>query len=50
MNSRSKALINYYTRLVQKGSYQIEDVPEYIRDTVSKLLEASKAIGTTETK
>lgn len=33
-NGKQKALINYYTSLVRKGSYTIEMVPEDIRDIV----------------
>jgi hypothetical protein len=41
MNSRSKALIRYYTRLIQKGTYKIEDVPEELRSYVQQVLDAA---------
>jgi hypothetical protein len=42
MNSKTKALVNYYVRLIQKETYTIEDVPEGLQSEVSALLEAAK--------
>lgn len=40
MNSRNKALINYYARLVQKENKKIEDIPENLQEQVKEALAA----------
>lgn len=32
----NKATINYYAKLVQKGSYKMEEVPEELRPAIQK--------------
>lgn len=32
---KHKAIVNYYARLVHKGSYKLDEVPEDIRDEVN---------------
>lgn len=44
MNSRNKALINYYVRLIQKKTYTLEDVPEGVRSYVKQVLDAAQAV------
>ena len=41
-NTRSRAIINYYVRLIQKEARTIEDVPEELKSQVTTLLEAAK--------
>ena len=38
MKSNNKALINYYARLVQRGTYKMEDVPEALRNYVTEII------------
>ncbi len=35
----SRALINYYSRLIKKGVYKLENIPDDVRDDVKKVLE-----------
>ena len=44
MNSKNKALVNYYVRLIQKETYTIDDVPVELQEKVKELLEASKEV------
>ena len=50
MNSREKALINYYARLIQKETYNLEDVPESLRPRVKQVVEALVAKENEESK
>jgi hypothetical protein len=44
MNSKNKALVNYYVRLIQKETYTIDDIPLEHQEKVKEILEASKEI------
>lgn len=35
----SRALMNYYSRLIKKGVYKLEDIPKDVRDDVKKILD-----------
>lgn len=43
MNSKNKALINYYVRLIQQGTYTLKDVPVELQPQVTVLLDTAKA-------
>ena len=40
MKSNTKALINYYARLIKKDVYKVEDVPANLRDDVVNAVSA----------
>lgn len=40
MKTTNKALINYYARLINKGTYKIEDVPDDLKSQVKKAAES----------
>lgn len=40
MKNNTKALINYYARLIKKDVYKIEDVPEGLRGDVANAVAA----------
>ena len=44
MNSKTKALVNYYVSLIKKEVYTIDDVPEALKAQVTLLLEADKPV------
>lgn len=44
MNLNNKALINYYARLIQKGNYEMEKVPEGLRPIVEETLKTLKPL------
>lgn len=39
MNNKNTALVNYYARLVKRGTYTMDMVQEDLRDEVSKVVE-----------
>ena len=43
-NTRNRALINYYARLIPKGQWKIEDVPENLRASVEEAIKASEPV------
>lgn len=42
MKTKNIALINYYASIIPKGQWKIEDVPENLRDSVQKAIDAAK--------
>ena len=44
MKAKNKALINYYVRLIPKGQWKIEDVPENLRTSVEEAIKASEPV------
>ena len=47
MKTKNKALVNYYARLIQKGQWKIEDVPDNLRENVTEALKALPPLETT---
>jgi len=39
---KNKVLINYYARIILRGNWKIEDVPENLREDVEKAMEVIK--------